>query len=484
MWMLIIIAAAALLSVAVGLALQPRPGYCFAGLSSKTASPLRVGDFIRRDGLEGQVVSLNWRSVSLRTESGSTLLMPNREFTGGMMELIPSGQPYRMQVPFNLASDQPPGQAIRLAMQVLRSGLPGVCLQPAPSVLLMGNDPLTGTLRYAAHFHTLQFLERNSLGSAFLERLWYALSREGMSLLTPPAACGPSNREAAAEPKFSDATASPAPRHAALPLRKPKAGSRETHELGAAAAQALNGLPSGLRQALLQSARIQRYGRYEQLSSQPLSGGRGLGVALLLQGRLQENRRLDETLSRQALQTLLDELETTQPMGRDGRLGQGAQQSLLQAGSLALGPLAAPLCQRIAQLTDDPWLAFQAFARAIPNPQARALFLQQGPAQALRVLHAGEWLGWAQLLGLEKSPGSCGQTLQDCQLLVWSNEGLRHTLSQFQQALGAHAQAQDWAPLVELLREQAPGCETLDQAQLLRCLNTAPEQAEPKAAAA
>lgn len=474
-----VLATSAMLSVIVGLALQPTLGHLFAGVSIEIERPLRVGDFVRRDEWEGQVVSLNWRSVYLRTERGSTLVMPNSEFTSRMMEVIPSDQPYRVQVLFNLASDQPPGQVIRLAMQVLRSGLPGVCQQPAPSVLVIGNDPITGTLRYAARFYTLQFLDRNSLGSAFLERLWYALSREGMSLLTPPAAWWPSSAEAAGEPRLSDAsTASATPRPSALPMRKPKAGSRETHELGAAAAQALNGLPSGLRQALLQSARIQRYGRYEQLACKPQSGGRGFGVALLLQGRLQENRVLDDTLSKQALKTLLDELETTQPLGRNWRLGQGAHQRMLQAGSLALGPMAASLCQRIAQLTDEPWLAFQAFASTIPDAQARALFLQQGPAQPLRVVHAGEWLGWAQLLGLEKSESSSGQTLQDCQLLVWSNEGLLHTLRQFQQALGAHAQAQDWAPLVELLREQAPGCEALDQTQLLRCLSAEPEQAE------
>ena len=72
-----VLATSAMMSVVIGLALQPTLGHLFAGVSMEIERPLKVGDFVRRDDqLEGQVTSLNWRSVYLRTERGSTLVKP------------------------------------------------------------------------------------------------------------------------------------------------------------------------------------------------------------------------------------------------------------------------------------------------------------------------------------------------------------------------------------------------------------------------
>ncbi|MFX8933983.1 hypothetical protein ABTN02_20215, partial [Acinetobacter baumannii] len=84
--------------------------------------------------------------------------------------------PYRHQVSFHLPSDVPPDRVIHIAQQVVRSDLHGVCRHPVASVVVVGNDPISGTLRYVARLYTLQFLDRSSMASAFLERLWYALS--------------------------------------------------------------------------------------------------------------------------------------------------------------------------------------------------------------------------------------------------------------------------------------------------------------------
>lgn len=99
------------------------------------------GDYVRREDLEGQVVSLSWRSVHLRTERNSTPGFPNSEFTSRMMEINRRDQSFRHQLSFNVAADHRPGQVIRVAMRVLRSDLPAVCASPAPSAIMQGNYP-------------------------------------------------------------------------------------------------------------------------------------------------------------------------------------------------------------------------------------------------------------------------------------------------------------------------------------------------------
>ena len=182
-----VLATSALVTVILGMALQPTLGHLFSGVSIEIERPLRVGDFVRRDELEGQVVSLSWRSVSLLTDRGTTLVMPNAEFTSRSVEIIRASQPSRHQAVFHMASDCSPSRVINVALQVLRSDLPGVARTPAPSVFILGADPMTGTLRFAARFFTLNFLDRSRIASLFMERLWFALSREGLALPSRPA---------------------------------------------------------------------------------------------------------------------------------------------------------------------------------------------------------------------------------------------------------------------------------------------------------
>lgn len=434
-----VLATSAMLSVVVGLALQPTLGHLFAGVAIEIEHPLRVGDYVRRDDMEGQVISLNWRSVYLRTIRGSTILMPNSEFTSRMVEVIPVDQPYRYETTFNVASDQAPGQVIRIATQVLLSGLPGVCAEPKPTVTLLGNDPGTGMLRYTAQLYTLKFLVRTTVGSGFLERLWYALSREGLVLQPTPTLLWQDHADAG--------FVSPHP-----PLRSASASarSREPGHRGADGEEAvLDHLPAWLSQALRPSALTLRFGRLEQCNR--------LGVCLLLEGRLYQDRACDQQQSQAALTALLASLEHAPLVSGPSLLSAAHLQELQHAGRLALGPLAGPLTDRIAALTDAPGLAYLALAESIEAPVLRAQFLAGAPEHSSRTVRPGDWLGWAQLLGLDSEPKACHAS-RASKLLVWPAAALR-------EALGSCTSAQA-AELLQLLRTQAPDCEALSASRL------------------
>ena len=466
-----VLATSAVLTVIVGLALQPTLGHLFAGVSIEIERPLRVGDFVRRDEMEGQVISLSWRSVALKTIRGSKLIIPNSDFNSRLIEVISAERPFRHSVNFNLASNLPPGQVIRVAMEVLCSGLPDICTTPSPSVFLLGTDAATGTLRYSAQLSTLEFLNRTRVVSGFLERLWYALSRDGLTTEAwwPTHALRVST---AATPTASD---NPGERHLSRALfrrdqERPDGNARDrsmatrwprpTRALSGATTARVE-LDSRLQDALLACAQTLRYGPSERCDSRM--------VALVQHGSLMENRALDAQRSHATIAELVSQVErpvssfTSSDSSAAPRLSPAIGLDLLRKATLTLGPLAHDICRRVATLTADPHIAYHAVAAFIPEPRQRAAFLNHAPTQPNRSLAPGDWLGWAHALDLEADIPVC-RVSEACTLLIWSPAVLREALQ------GASTAELD--TLAAVLRDGAPGCAGLRVPQLTAWLHS------------
>lgn len=419
-----VVLTSAALSVVIGLALQPLLGHLFAGVSIELERTLRVGDHIRRDELEGRVVSLSWRSVRLVTVRRSSLVIPNSDFTSRAIEIIPADQPYRHDVLFSVDASTSPGVVLRLGGQALRSGLTNALSTPEPSILLVGNDARNGTINYAARFFTLDYLNRRVAASEFLERFWYALSRDGL--------------------------------HYPLHYR---------HSEAASDMAALPGISAALQQRLLDSGRRHHYARREQLA-----GGM---IALVLQGSLQLASRPDPQYDEAALQRLLAELSSVGQQPGPSRLAPAQRAALLNDAKLVLGPLAHPLCERIAALTENPLLAYRALAQSCSHPAQRSALLAKAPPHSLRSLRQGDWLGWTQALG-----GSAALVAQageeGCELFSWSAADLRAAL--------AGATADDLHELLAQARRGTGGGRAFTQAQLTDWLHARPARAAEPAA--
>ncbi len=441
-----VLATSAILSVIVGLALQPTLGNLFAGVSIEIERPLRVGDFVRWDTVEGQVVSLNWRSVNIQTERGSRVVMPNNELNSRLLEVIPADHPYRHEVEFSMGNELPPGQVIRSAMQVMCSGLPGICTSPSPTVVLLGNDTATGMLKYGARFYTLRFLDRKGIASSLLERLWYFVSREKL----PINPWGPDiHVQLSARQGQQDNDAIIAA------LGKPASHEHafQRHHLAELIETAFAGVGLGLRGLLLSSATTLRYGNFERCDRN--------AVALVLKGNLIEERAISKQQEDVRFQALMNQLICPTFITGNRRMSIATYQSLLHEATLAIGPLAHDLCKRVASLTADPYLAYQAVAQSIPSPLEREHFLTSSPRQTNREIGFGKWIGWASVLDLEATlPPS--RAVNDCTLLVWTPATLRLTLST--------ASPEDLESLAIVLKINVPGCEELTTSRLLAWL--------------
>ncbi|PTQ68216.1 mechanosensitive ion channel family protein [Pseudomonas sp. GV071] len=72
-----LLATSGVVAIVVGLALQSTLSDVFSGIVLNTTKPYRLDDWISIDGVEGQVVEIDWRATYLKTAQGSTVVIPN-----------------------------------------------------------------------------------------------------------------------------------------------------------------------------------------------------------------------------------------------------------------------------------------------------------------------------------------------------------------------------------------------------------------------
>jgi small-conductance mechanosensitive channel len=72
-----LVATSGALAIVLGLAIQSTLSDVFAGIVLNTTEPYSVGDWVKIDDVEGQVIEMNWRATHLLTSQGNTLIVPN-----------------------------------------------------------------------------------------------------------------------------------------------------------------------------------------------------------------------------------------------------------------------------------------------------------------------------------------------------------------------------------------------------------------------
>lgn len=207
-----LLATSAVVTLVLGLALQATLGNLFTGLSLELERQLRVGDYIFKGLIEGEVVALKWRSVFLRTSNNTRIVLPNNGLTTDAVEIVPGGQPSRHTVFFAVRSNVPPMDVLAVTEDVLRSGVRNIHLALPPSAILVGPAPERGFLRYGARYYTLECLERSNIASNLQVRLWYALSRKGIAMAgwgVPPRDDGRLVASCRASPRISSPACCP-----------------------------------------------------------------------------------------------------------------------------------------------------------------------------------------------------------------------------------------------------------------------------------
>jgi small-conductance mechanosensitive channel/CRP-like cAMP-binding protein len=181
-----ILTTSALLTAAVALSLQETLGNMVAGLAIQVQRPFDLGDWIQFDSEAkhiGKVLEINWRATKVLTLDEVEVIVPNATLakaaiTNYSKPTDTSRRSLYVQVP----AEVPPLDVQRIIVTAL-SGSFGVVTDPAPSVVT--NAFVEGNVEYWIRFFTDRFDKRDGVDGAARDRIWYALTRHGISVAPP-----------------------------------------------------------------------------------------------------------------------------------------------------------------------------------------------------------------------------------------------------------------------------------------------------------
>ncbi len=126
------------LGVGVGLGLQNVVSNFVAGLILLVEQPIRIGDRIETDGMQGDVVRIAARSTWIRTNDNVVVIVPNNNFINNPVTNWTANDPtVRIQIPVGVGYNSDPDRIRTILLQAAMAH-PEVLSSPAADVIFTG----------------------------------------------------------------------------------------------------------------------------------------------------------------------------------------------------------------------------------------------------------------------------------------------------------------------------------------------------------
>ena len=131
-----LVATSGALAIVLGLAIQSTLSDVFAGIVINTTEPYEVGNAVSIDGVEGEVLEMNWRATHLLSSEGNVVIVPNA--VAAKAKITNSSRPaalHGVSITLEITPEARPGvvlEALDRALKSVRDVLP----DPAPYALV------------------------------------------------------------------------------------------------------------------------------------------------------------------------------------------------------------------------------------------------------------------------------------------------------------------------------------------------------------
>lgn len=178
-----VLVSSAVLSVAIGFALQETLGNFFAGLALRLARPYTLGDRVQIMQLTGQVQKIDWRSTAIVDTVGDLIIIPNSKLA--QEPIINHSSPVRTTgryIEVGLHYRHVPNQCKKVLLEACLS-VPDVMREPAPQVFVLSFDD--SSIKYRLLFFIADFSQRFRIDSLVREAIWYHVRRHDMEIPYP-----------------------------------------------------------------------------------------------------------------------------------------------------------------------------------------------------------------------------------------------------------------------------------------------------------
>jgi small-conductance mechanosensitive channel/CRP-like cAMP-binding protein len=178
-----LITTSAVLTAVIGLAAQNTLGNLFAGASLQLERPYGIGDWIQYGVDVGRVVGIGWKSTRLMTFENELVFVPNLDIVKTVVKNF--SKPSRlhvMKIDIGVEYGAAPSDVRRVMLGVLREE-PRILKNPTPQVRLtnFGDFAITYQLRFTYD----DYGNWPELRASIMNRVWYALKREGIRIPFP-----------------------------------------------------------------------------------------------------------------------------------------------------------------------------------------------------------------------------------------------------------------------------------------------------------
>ena len=145
----------AVVTAVLALSLQDTLGNLLGGLALELDDSFMLGDWIRLDDIAGRIVEVRWRSTSIETRNGETVVIPNSLLIRSRFHVVGkrTDQPlqWRRWIWFHVDYGVDPTEVIRTVEHAVQgAGLAHVSADPAASCLFMDFD--ASSARFALRY--------------------------------------------------------------------------------------------------------------------------------------------------------------------------------------------------------------------------------------------------------------------------------------------------------------------------------------------
>ncbi|MDX1644778.1 MAG: mechanosensitive ion channel [Thermoanaerobaculia bacterium] len=178
-----LLAASAVTSLVLGLALQPILGNFFAGLVISAERPFRINDWIRYGEIEARVVSINWRTTHLRTRDNDNLVVPNSKIASEDILNYFYPNPLHMERIYVGAHYRHPPYLVKTAMLDAARRVPQVLDKPSTAVFL--HDFADSAIVYELRAWIEDMGEKPAIVNRIKSAIWEEFRRHGLTIPFP-----------------------------------------------------------------------------------------------------------------------------------------------------------------------------------------------------------------------------------------------------------------------------------------------------------
>jgi small-conductance mechanosensitive channel len=337
-----VLTTSAIVTAAVGFAMQPTLSSMIAGLALHADRAVHVGDCVLLDNEAVRIESLNWRAAIGRRPDGRLLVIPNGKLTEASTEVLRSTDAHRAESSFLGPIGHPPQQICDLTRELV-SDLALVDKSRPIEVAPVSFEPDKESVRFRIHYWTRHFRDRSLIEGEIVRRIWYSFQRNRIAF-PHPTACAIS---ASAQENLERALQDP-------------------EKLAPQIARVLPpGFSEGAVEGIAREAKLLLYAPDERIVMPEWSEG---ARYLLLRGEAFEVPEFDLTpeISSAHSQLAVEQLGPTAAITR-----------LADELSLIIGPYAKLAVSRAGDRTETFEQLCREVALEIDDPVARASFLEK-----------------------------------------------------------------------------------------------------------